>query len=150
MMLMKNKRVMVMAMMMMTTARLMLACQASCWANYRGTRPLPHANDHPDHHQHHHHHHHIMIIIIIIIIIMKVIMMEMAIIMLKKNCWSGCFGGWWIIDDCNGFQMRARHPMKHILIEMQNWSNSIERGFNEREKWEFLVIYLRIKDDKDS
>ena len=97
---------MVMAMMMMTTARLMLACQASCWANYRGTRPLPHANDHPDHHHHHHnhesyHHHHIMIIMIImimimiiIIIIMKVIMMEMAIIMLKKNCWSRWFGGW--------------------------------------------------------
>ena len=70
--MMMNKMVMVMAMMMMTTARLMLACQASCWANYRGTRPLPHANDHPDHHHHNHesyHHHHIMIIMIIIIII---------------------------------------------------------------------------------
>ena len=48
--------IMIMTMMMMTTARLMPACQASCWANYRGTRPLPHANDHWDHHHHHESH----------------------------------------------------------------------------------------------
>ena len=38
---------------MMTKTRLMPVCQASCWANYRGTRPLPHANDHQRRHQNH-------------------------------------------------------------------------------------------------
>ena len=38
---------------MMTKTRLMPVCQASCWANYRGTRPLPHANDHQRRHQKH-------------------------------------------------------------------------------------------------